>query len=258
MTKKYFFISGFPRSGSTVLSAILIQNPKIYSGISTNLYNLCDLILKNTESSGVQTLSYQQALNVTRGLIESYHADKNAEIIFDTNRSWPNSIGLLKNIFSETKIVCCVRDLPSILNSYERHYQNKSAVIPSYFTPNKEVVNNPYDRIQNLFQFQIAPNYDRCRYLYETEAWKDNIIFVDYDELIQTPEKCIENLYENLKLEHFKHDFNNLNMTFDEIDLVNNNNELHTVTGKLERKNDKWFIPQSLIELYNRECFWRN
>ncbi|NBP58534.1 sulfotransferase, partial [bacterium] len=30
--KKYYFISGLPRSGSTLLSAILNQNPRFYSG----------------------------------------------------------------------------------------------------------------------------------------------------------------------------------------------------------------------------------
>ena len=32
MTKKFYFMAGLPRSGSTLLSAILNQNPVFYSG----------------------------------------------------------------------------------------------------------------------------------------------------------------------------------------------------------------------------------
>ena len=35
MTKKYYFMSGLPRSGSTLLSTLLNQNPEIYSGPSS-------------------------------------------------------------------------------------------------------------------------------------------------------------------------------------------------------------------------------
>jgi len=38
--KELFFISGLPRSGSTLLSAILRQNPKMYADISSPVQGL--------------------------------------------------------------------------------------------------------------------------------------------------------------------------------------------------------------------------
>ena len=35
MNKKYYFMGGLPRSGSTLLSTILNQNPRFYSGPSS-------------------------------------------------------------------------------------------------------------------------------------------------------------------------------------------------------------------------------
>ena len=35
MNKKYYFMGGLPRSGSTLLSSILNQNPRFYSGPSS-------------------------------------------------------------------------------------------------------------------------------------------------------------------------------------------------------------------------------
>ncbi len=37
MTARYHFISGLPRSGSTLLAAILRQNPRFHAGISSSL-----------------------------------------------------------------------------------------------------------------------------------------------------------------------------------------------------------------------------
>ena len=35
MSKKFYFMAGLPRAGSTLLSTLLNQNPRIYSGPSS-------------------------------------------------------------------------------------------------------------------------------------------------------------------------------------------------------------------------------
>lgn len=40
----YHFISGLPRSGSTLLSALLLQNPRFHAGISSPVGPLFDNI----------------------------------------------------------------------------------------------------------------------------------------------------------------------------------------------------------------------
>jgi sulfotransferase len=35
MTKQFHFISGLPRSGSTLLSALLLQNPRFHAGMTS-------------------------------------------------------------------------------------------------------------------------------------------------------------------------------------------------------------------------------
>ena len=35
MNKKYYFMAGLPRAGSTLLSSLLNQNPNLYSGPSS-------------------------------------------------------------------------------------------------------------------------------------------------------------------------------------------------------------------------------
>jgi len=257
--KQHYFISGFPRAGSTVLAALLKQNPKFYAGMTSNLFNLCALIAKNSDiETGVQKLTYEQSRNVITKVIEGYHLDKKEEVIFDTNRGWVNFAGALRNLLPNTKIICCVRDLPSIINSYETHYQNKCITVPSYHSPNKNVVDIAYNRINTLFDTQIIPTYDNCKYYYESGAFNDMLIFVDYDVLISHPVECMKDLYERLGQEYFEHDFDNVEASFDDVDSVYQNHELHKVTGKLEKKNTKWVVPYNVKEIYDRPCFWRN
>jgi len=248
-----------PRSGSTVLSAVLKQNPRFYAGMTTNLFNILKMVTQNSDiETGIQRMTYEQSRNVFTKIIEGYHLDKPQEIIFDTNRGWVGFSGLLKNLMPETKIICCVRDIPSILNSYETHYQNKCIVTPSYFSPNKDVVDNPYSRAHSLFETQIISLYDNCQFYFQNDLYRDFLIFVDYDELILNPKSCIKNLYNRLGQDYFEHDFTNLDISFENIDSVYNNHELHKVNGKLERKNIRWVIPNNIRELYARPLFWKS
>ena len=53
--KEYYFISGLPRSGSTLLSSILRQNPKFHADISSSLEPIlsnCVETLSCTDSDG--------------------------------------------------------------------------------------------------------------------------------------------------------------------------------------------------------------
>jgi sulfotransferase len=49
--KTYNFISGLPRSGSTLLSSILKQNPRFTSGISDPLSSYAHSIIRDTNTA---------------------------------------------------------------------------------------------------------------------------------------------------------------------------------------------------------------
>ena len=65
---QYYFISGLPRSGSTLLSAILKQNPKFHADISSPLESITgtsiDII---TDSQNNLTISTDQRKNLSKG-----------------------------------------------------------------------------------------------------------------------------------------------------------------------------------------------
>ena len=77
MTKKYYFMSGLPRSGSTLLSTLLNQNPEIYSGPSSPVLGVMVGAHEDFLSNELY-LGYpkpDQANEVIGSVIENYYSD---------------------------------------------------------------------------------------------------------------------------------------------------------------------------------------
>ena len=117
------FISGLPRSGSTLLSAILRQNPRFHAAMSGPLAGLFNTL--QGEMSGRNEFSVfiadQQRRHVLQGLVENFYRDvSGAEVIFDSHRLWCTKLPAISELFPEAKIIACVRHVPWVLDSIER------------------------------------------------------------------------------------------------------------------------------------------
>lgn len=254
--KKYYFISGFPRSGSTLLAGILNQNPKFHATMSSTLHNLfCDVQFNYFRDHDAITLSNDAAKNIYLKILDGYYQHVDADVVFDTNRNWPRFDAMLTSLLPHTKLICCVRDIPSILNSFEYYYKFVSAKAPTFVEVQQAV--NPWDRLEGWWQGLILNQYENCEYAFSSPALKDMYIFIDYDDLVTNPHKTIGDLYLRLGLDYYHHDFDNVNHSFEAIDKSVSNEGLHTVKKKVCRTNTKWVLPQSAVEKYSRRCFWR-
>jgi sulfotransferase len=95
--RRFHFISGLPRSGSTLLSALLRQNPRFEAGMSGPVAGLFGTLLG--EMSGRNEFSVfiddARRRRVLEGVLAGYYADRAAEVVFDTNRAWCAYMGVL-------------------------------------------------------------------------------------------------------------------------------------------------------------------
>ena len=119
--KNYYFISGLPRSGSTLLSTILSQNTDFYADISSPL----SMITENTvrvfsECENGPNINEERRINTIQNLFEGYYLQQSQSTVFDTSRSWTRNSSLIKQVFPNTKILCCVRNVDEIVNSFEK------------------------------------------------------------------------------------------------------------------------------------------
>lgn len=77
MTKTFHFISGLPRSSSTLLVAILEQNPRFHAGMSSPVAALFSSTLANV-SAGSEfsvVVSTEQCSNLLRGVFNNFYQD---------------------------------------------------------------------------------------------------------------------------------------------------------------------------------------
>ncbi len=125
--KRFHFITGLPRSGSSLLSALLNQNPRFHASITSPVAGLLHGLLDNVSarSEFYPMLTEEKRRNILRGVVENYHADVEEPVVFDTNRSWSGKIHVLRDLFPGCKLIACVRPPPGNIEQLREGYQAK-------------------------------------------------------------------------------------------------------------------------------------
>src|SRR3954452_18655875 len=112
--RMFHFVSGLPRSGSTLLAAVLRQNPRFRAGMTSPAGSIFSAMLAHF-SAGSEfgpVIEHEQRKRLLRGLFENYYADQSdKDVIFDTNRMWCAKLPALLDLFPATKVIACVRNV---------------------------------------------------------------------------------------------------------------------------------------------------
>lgn len=259
--EKMHFISGLPRSGSTLLSAILKQNPRFTASISDPLLDFTKNFI--TSVSGAVGMSSQVPEKKQRELIldlfQSFYKHDN-QVCFNTNRGWTAHTSLIKQLFPQSKIIICVRDVPWILDSFEQlNVKNPFTIKPLY---NHQDLGTVYERtrmlmgeIPNFSGYVMGPIANTKQALYSNE--KDMLCIVDYDMLAKNPRETMQRIYQYLGEEWFEHDFDNVEDSYDEFDTQAKIDGLHSVKRKVQPYLRKPILPEDLWQHYIGYSFWK-
>ena len=249
MEKQYYFLSGFFRSGNTVLSAILNQNPKIHSSPISGLIehiNQSDLISENFESCVLNEEDKKKSKFLISKMMEIYYSNINKPIIIDRNKVWlfPANIELIKQYVNpKPKIIFTTRPILEMVVSFISI--NKPSIIVEMNNSNF-IKNTKISLNDNLANFLLSDfsKFGITRKLFlnsiDNPNNKDIIHIVKYENIIDNPKKTIDSIYDFLKIKKFNHDFNNItqNEKYDE-SLLNLSNNLHKVRKTISRSNLK-------------------
>jgi sulfotransferase len=91
MRNRLHFISGLPRSGSTLLAALLRQNSRFSAGMSGPVYALFRSMLQETSARNEGAVFIDDTIRkrLLASVFDAYYAEATPEaVIFDTNRGW--------------------------------------------------------------------------------------------------------------------------------------------------------------------------
>lgn len=249
MHKRMNFISGFPRAGTSLLAAILRQNPTFAASFSSPLgYAFTSLQQGMSGQNEAHTLiSDVQRERMFEGLFEGYYWGQPVDYVFDNNRRWCTHLPLLLKIFPQAKIICCVRPIPHVLDSIERLVRaNPMEISAIYgFEPNMTV----YDRVHLLMKpgglVGYALNAVRDAFY---GPHRDRLVMVEYSELAQHPAGVLNCITENLQLPLFDFDFDNVKQLpgAAEFDASLGLPNLHTLKAKVAYNPSNSILPPDI------------
>jgi sulfotransferase len=252
------FISGLPRSGSTLLSALLRQNPAVHANITSPVGSLILAALgcMSAANEGSVFVDDERRKAVLRAIVDGYYYDIHpVKTVLDTNRLWCSKMQTLKTLYPEAKVVCCVRDMPWIYDSVERLIQRNA------LTPSKifgfETSGTVYDRFETLNRSNGMVGFAwtglRQAFFGDDSA---RLMLVTFDTLTKNPARALEAVYDFIGLKPFKHDFDNIEFDVSEFDNYLGTPGLHTVGRKVKAEPRKTVLPPELFNRVAVDTFW--
>jgi sulfotransferase len=261
MTIRFNFISGLPRSGSTLLSALLRQNPRFYAAMTSPMASLCTPLQEKMSGGEFSTFfDDDDRATMLRALFAAYYERKlgvnEGAVAFDTNRTWTARAALLGRLFPETRIICCVRDIGWIIDSVERMLAKNPVRLSKIF--NFQLGSSVYGRVETLMNSEsglIGLPWSSMR-----EAWfgenAKRLIVVPYENLTKNPQRTLNRLYEELGEPAFQHDFNNVEYEEKEYDDNLGMPGMHTVRREVRYEERQPIIPPDIFAKFATTRFW--
>jgi len=254
--KNIVFTSGLPRSGSTLFTSILNQNPKFDAMISNPLNGIFDGVLSSLNNVGsYSNKSNEQIDNILRNIAETFHDAPDKTLYFNHNRSWCNKIHILKRLYPDLKLIVLVRDIGWILDSFERLYRKNPYHIPIYFKENFKM-NNVFTRCEVYMESLINPVYYGVRDMFW--SGEHNFLSIHYDDLVIRPEVVMRNVYNYIEQPYYEHDYNNVTSDYDQFDRLMRMPDMHNVRSKVEYIERKTVIPPEIFNKFGDMNVWKN
>ena len=269
--KEFFFLAGMQRSGATVLSSILNQNPDVWVSPASPMLEMMINATQAFDSPEHKDYDRGNAIsNAIASIPHNFYYDKQANYIIDKNLNWTSANGVElahRYVNQNIKIICPVRNVLDILVSFDtiinaspESQQNalmdKEVLLETF--PDKPMADRRADWLMK-FGNDITRCLNNMKHALNPE-YRHMFHFVDYDDLTTNPEREINKIYEYLEIPQYNHEYQNIEdcSGISENSLTGIKN-LHKVRPKLEKKSRKpedVLQPQTIARYSGLE-FWK-
>ena len=241
MYKKFIGLSGLPRSGSTLLSSILSQNPNIHaegnSAVCQMMWDLdqsCDINCKEQLEANHRQ---KTQLDVISAIPHIYYKNVTKPIIIDKCRSWtlPANLFLMQRYITENiKIIVLERPIIEI--------------VKSFVSLRKE--NNWEDDLERELLDEgsepIVRSFQGVKWAKENND-NNTFLFIQYNDLINNTKETINKIYSFIDEPVFEHDLNNIINKHPEDDKVYNMIGQHDIRPTINKRKIDIKLSQETI-----------
>jgi sulfotransferase len=254
--KKLFFLIAQPRSGNTLLSSILNQNPEIAcTGNSITLEIMKDLFLLKQKDVFKNFPDHKSLDNVLSSVYGNYYKDWPQRIIIDRGPVMTKgNLMLMQKYFKHSyKCIVLLRDVIDVLASYIKWYTENPDAFPNKFGSNDE------EKLTRLMSDEgsIAKELKAIQNSYN---YKHLCCYIKYDNLVTNPELEIKKIYELIDEPYYPHKFENLQQLningigYDDTEL---GKDMHTIRSTIQKIPNPYKdrIPKTIREKYEHIRF---
>jgi len=254
------FISGLPRSGSTLLSALLRQNPHIHAAMTSPVGSLVQTMLRgmSQENEGGIFIDDDQRRRVLLAAVDAFYADIHpTRLVIDTNRLWCAKMPTIAALWPSAKVIACVRNIGWCLDSVERQTR-RNPLQPSgifAFDPGGTVYSRAEGLMSGTGMIGFALNALREAVF---DVHRDRLLLLRYETLTSDPEKAMTAVYDFLGLPAFVHDFETIEPDYDAMmfDARIGSPGLHKVGPRVAAIRRETVLPPDLFARYSADPFW--
>jgi sulfotransferase len=244
MIKQFVALSGLPRTGSTLLSAILSQNPEIHAeGNSAVCQFMWDMQQSVVNSEQLKASNKDILDALVKPIPHIYYADVTKPIVVDKCRSWTlaANVEILNRYFNNPpKVIVLVRPMVEIVSSFlALRKANGWSDMEMILEDGSEPI------MRSLAGVEWARKNNNGEFL-----------FVTYDDLVDNTQASLDRIYNHCGWEPFVHDLDNIINHHKENDAVYGLIGQHDVRPQISRRTISIDLPDKLIKECNRLDEW--
>jgi len=234
------FLSGLPRSGSTVLANILGMHPDIMATASSPLYNIVQTMKRtwsNDQFFKAQLdhsfdLMNEKARRATLAFIRSWSAaDEEIGLTIDKSRGWLHCIEWLRYIMPDFKMIVTIRDLRDIYTSIEKRHR-KTLMIDFADGMESNLVDVRANALFNDGGLVGSP----LKAIYNIGDIPDitkHLMIWRYEDFLENPQEVIRKTFNFLGVNQIDIDFDNIEQNTYESDSHYNMKFTHNISRRV-------------------------
>ena len=240
---RFHFLAGLPRSGVSLLVALLAQNPRFVARRDTPAAEVFDRMRRTFPPPGEDVppdapdLTDGQRIALWRSALDAVHHDRPfGATVFDASPAWPRHLPALAELYPLCRLIFCVRDPAQIVNAMLDDTAPELRDDPA-------LLESQVARLAGPDSPLAAALADLRAVLSGPQA--ERVLVLDYDRLVDDPEEAMEVIYDFLRADPFDHDF----------DRVGGAGRL---AGPVRRSTRPMALPSRSALRLSGQAFWRH
>jgi sulfotransferase len=256
------FVSGLPRSGTTLLMNLLGQNPAHHVTPTSGLIHLMLAVQRkwrHLQEFRAQGLAEAKPFvqSGLRGLMTGFFQAplESGKTVFDKSRGWVQHVELVERILDRpVKVITVIRDIRAVAASWEKVYRHRGIEHALPREKEGEEVTTLLSRTNKILSPLKVTGRSISRVRDALDRCPGKLLIVPYERLTAAPQETMAKIHEALGLAPFAYNPEHVDQITHEDDNYLGA-DLHTIRSRVEAAPKPWqgILPPKLADRIAKE-----